>query len=168
MCRSSRSPFGSHILNSFTNVLLLYQPHHSEVDDKKTGEKLYPPELLRQWKTEHEGGNGPALARLGPVDEDALAELLASAFEPPIKRLEKIAHQLEKTGTLNASAVSELRRVIGVLVGGPDRRTAHLLMSAADMLSARDLRHCADPHERRRRSELGQPSGHGQEPDEYR
>lgn len=87
-------------LNNFTNLLLLCLPHHSEVDDKKMGEKLYPPELLRQWKTKHEGSNGPALAQLGPVDEDALTELL---------------------------------------VGGPDQRTAHLLMSAADMLSAHDL-----------------------------
>jgi hypothetical protein len=126
-------------LNDFTNLLLLCLPHHGEVDDKKTGEKLYPPELLRQWKIKHEGGNGPALAELGPVDEDALTELLASAFEPPIKRLEKIADQLEKTGTLNASTVTELRQVIDVLVGGPDQRTAHLLMSAADMFSAHDL-----------------------------
>lgn len=126
-------------LNNFTNLLLLCLPHHSEVDDKKTGEKLYPPELLRRWKTKHEGSNGPALAQLGTVDEDALTELLASAFEPPIKRLEKIADQLERTGTLSASTVAELRQVIDVLVGGPDQRTAHLLMSAADMLSAHDL-----------------------------
>lgn len=126
-------------LNAFTNLLLLCLPHHSEVDDKKTGEKLYPPELLRQWKTRHEGSNGPALAQLGPVDEDVLTELLASAFEPPIKRLERIADQLEKTGSLTAGTVTELRQVIDVLVGGPDQRTAHLLMSAAEMLSVHDL-----------------------------
>ena len=40
---------------AFSNLLLLCLPHHSEVDDRKTGEKLYPPELLRKWKADHEG-----------------------------------------------------------------------------------------------------------------
>lgn len=36
--------------DAFSNLLLLCLAHHSEVDDKKTVEKLYPPELLREWK----------------------------------------------------------------------------------------------------------------------
>jgi hypothetical protein len=64
----------------FSNLLLLCLPHHSEVDDRATGEKLYPPDLLRQRKTDHEGSNGPALAALGAIDEDGLTELLLDVF----------------------------------------------------------------------------------------
>jgi hypothetical protein len=70
-------------------------PHHSKADDRTTGEANYPPELLRKWKAGHEGINGPALAALGPIDEESLASLLLEAFDPPVKRLEKIADQLE-------------------------------------------------------------------------
>jgi hypothetical protein len=129
--------------NAFSNLLVLCLPHHGEVDDKITGEKLYPPELLWRWKTEHEGGNGPALAALGSVDEDTLTELLLEVFDPPVKRLEKIADQLEKTGTLNAQAMVQLRQVVDVLAStpaGPDTRTAALLAQAADIFSTSGFR----------------------------
>lgn len=84
---------------SFTNLLILCLPHHGEVDDKKTGEKLYPVATLTRWKTSHEGADGPALARLGQVDEDTLASMLTQVFSPPAQRLEQIADQLEETGT---------------------------------------------------------------------
>jgi hypothetical protein len=71
---------------AFSNLLLLCLPHHSEVDDPKTGEKQYPSGLLRRWKTEHEGGNGPALAALGAIDEEHLTALLLGVFAPPIKQ----------------------------------------------------------------------------------
>jgi hypothetical protein len=125
---------------SFANLLLLCLPHHGEVDDRKTGEKLYPPELLRKWKTEHEGRNGPALAALGPIDEDTLTGLLLDVFTPPAKRLQQVADQLEKTGTLNAQTVAELRQIVQVMTASPTRAdiaTATLLADAAEVYGSR-------------------------------
>lgn len=123
--------------DAFTNLLLLCLPHHGEVDDKKTGERMYPPQLLRQWKTKHEGSYGPALALIGQVDEDGITALLEQAFTPPIERLQSIADQLERTGTLNQAAVLELQQVVNVLresPGGVQRETALMLSTAADIL----------------------------------
>ncbi len=86
--------------DSFANLLLLCLPHHGEVDDRKTGEQLYPPAMLFSWKKAHEGSNAKPLAALGTLREDDLDELLASVFTPPLERLEAIAERLEKTGTV--------------------------------------------------------------------
>jgi hypothetical protein len=126
--------------NAFSNLLLLCLPHHGEVDDRTTGERLYPPETLFKWKRDHEGGNGPALAALGSIDEDSLTELLLDVFDPPVKRLEKIADQLQQTGTLSARTLVQLRQVVNVLAStpsGPDIRTAAMLAQAADIFSTR-------------------------------
>ncbi|NEA23126.1 hypothetical protein [Actinomadura bangladeshensis] len=131
---------------SFKNLLLLCLPHHAEVDDDNYGEELYPPELLREWKSKHEGEQGAQLNRIGPISEEALSRVLTSVFTPPVDRLEKIADQLEQTGTLNSEALEELRQIIGVmqdLPGGPDVRTARSLAYAADVLSTSDLRKSA-------------------------
>jgi hypothetical protein len=128
---------------AFKNLLLLCLPHHSEVDDPKTGEKLYPPSLLRKWKTDHEGSNGSALAALGSVSEESLTELLVSAFSPPLERLQMIAEQLERTGMLTAGTVAELHQVIKVMkttAVGPDRAVAGLLSDTAAIYSRLDLR----------------------------
>ena len=120
----------------FGNLLLLCLPHHSEVDDRKTGGKLYPPEVLIKWKTDHEGSNGPALAALGPVDEDSLTELLLDVFTPPLERLQQITDQLEETGTLNAQTVVELRQVIEVMSTTPmglDAQIAVMMVDAAEV-----------------------------------
>jgi hypothetical protein len=126
---------------AFGNLLLLCLPHHGEVDDKKTGEKLYPPDKLRGWKIDHEGSSGPALAALGSIDEESLTEMLLDVFDPPLKRLERIADQLEKTGTLNAEAIIQLQQVVRVMrdsaTVGPDRATAAMLMDAAEVYSGR-------------------------------
>lgn len=121
---------------AFSNLLLLCLPHHSEVDDRKTGEKLYPPDKLRGWKTAHEGSRGPALAALGVVDEDSLTEMLLEVFTPPLERLERIADQLEETGELTAQSLVELRQVIEVMSttsAGVDGQTAALLAEAAEV-----------------------------------
>jgi hypothetical protein len=121
---------------SFSNLLILCLPHHGEVDDKKTGEMLYPVAKLTRWKTEHEGANGPALAVLGPVDEDTLARLLTQVFSPPARRLEQIADQLETTGTLTARTLVQLRQVVQVMNAGPARTsadTAEMLAYAAEV-----------------------------------
>lgn len=120
----------------FSNLLLLCLAHHGGADDRETGEENYPADMLRRWKSDHEGANGPALAALGGIDEDSLAELLADVFSPPIERLEMIADQLEETGTLNAQTVVELRQVIEVLSttsAGVDGQTAALLAEAAEV-----------------------------------
>jgi hypothetical protein len=116
------------------------------VDDRKTGEQLYPPDLLRTWKTEHEGSNGPALAALGPIDEESLIELLLDVFSPPLKRLEQIADRLEETGTLNAQTVTELRQVIDVMTSSPaglDARIATALAEASGIYGSHDFRQSA-------------------------
>jgi hypothetical protein len=135
-----------HERDAFTNLLLLCLPHHAEVDDKRTGERLYPPDLLREWKVKHEGANGQALAQLGQIDEERLVDLLLDVFTPPIERLQSIADQLDATGTLNAHTVFELRQVISVLrdsPGGMDRTTAMMLAEAADIYSSYDFHQAA-------------------------
>lgn len=127
---------------SFKNLLLLCLAHHAEVDDKNHGEERYPPELLRKWKREHEGEHGRQLARIGPLNEDQLTDLLISVFTPPVKRLEKIADQLERTGTLTSGALDELRNIISVMSdspGSPDARTARQLAYAAEVFGAQSL-----------------------------
>lgn len=131
---------------AFSNLLILCLPHHGEVDDKKTGERFYPPDLLRRWKIEHEGSNGLALAALGPIDEESLTDLLVAAFTPPVKRLQQIADQLEQTGTLTAQTLTQLRQVVDVMTStpaGPDTRTAALLAQAADIYATLDLQKSA-------------------------
>jgi hypothetical protein len=128
---------------AFSNLLILCLPHHAEVDDRKTGEKLYPPHVLRKWKADHEGRNEAALAALGPIDEESLTQLLLDVFTPPVKRLQQIADQLEKTGTLNARTVIELRDVIDIMTSspaGPDAQTAEMLAEAAEVFGSRRFR----------------------------
>ncbi len=99
-------------------------------------------ETLTQWKTGHEGANGPALAALGPVDEETLARLLAQVFSPPARRLQQIADQLEETGTLTAQNLLELRQVVQVMRAGPARASAdaaEMLSYAADVFGRREF-----------------------------
>lgn len=129
--------------DSFRNLLLLCLPHHSEVDDKRTGEKLYPPEILLEWKRRHEGNLNAELSRIGPVDEDVLMDFIADIFEPPLKRLESIAEQLEKTGTVNANSVADLRGIISALTDNPvglDARTVATLADSVEKLGGQGFR----------------------------
>jgi hypothetical protein len=127
---------------SFSNLLILCLPHHGEVDDRRSGETLYPVDTLTRWKANHEGANGPALAALGPMDEETLARLLTQVFSPPARRLQQIADQLEKTGTLTAQNLPQLRQVVQVMNEGPTRANADLaemLSYAADVLSSSEF-----------------------------
>ncbi|MEU8313699.1 hypothetical protein [Micromonospora sp. NPDC049033] len=129
--------------DSFRNLLLLCLPHHSEVDDKKTGERLYPPETLLEWKRKHEGDLNAELSRIGPVDEDLLMDVIAEIFEPPLKRLESIAEQLERTGVVNANSVAELRGIISALTDNPvglDARTVAILADSVEKLGGQGFR----------------------------
>lgn len=131
---------------AFSNLLVLCLAHHSAVDDRLTGERFYPPETLRDWKEQHEGGNGPALADLGSVNEGTLIEMILDAFTPPLERLEQIANQLEETGTLNAQTVTELRQVIDVMSTtsiGLDSRVASAMVDASEVYGSRGFRDAA-------------------------
>jgi hypothetical protein len=131
---------------SFGNLLLLCLAHHSEVDDRRTGERRYPAELLRTWKRNHERENAHALAALGPISEDELAEILTSVFTPPLERLKEIADQLEQTGTLNARSVMHLNEVIEALQMtsfGIDARSTRALAFAAETLGTDGFRQSA-------------------------
>ncbi|MGV9309534.1 hypothetical protein ACWDLG_39725 [Nonomuraea sp. NPDC003727] len=132
--------------DAFKNLILVCLAHHAEIDDSEYGEELYPPDLLLKWKREHEGEHGPALARLLPMTEERLGKLLSEFFTAPIARLEKIADQLERTGTLTADSLEDLRQVITMLQetpGGTDARTARTLAFAAEVFSSHDLRKSA-------------------------
>ncbi|MGA8113914.1 MAG: hypothetical protein WCA46_09655 [Actinocatenispora sp.] len=132
--------------DAFKNLLLLCLAHHGEVDDKKTGEHHYPPEMLHKWKREHEGGDAPALAMLGAVGDEELTDLLVGVFTPAVDRLQAIADQLEETGTLTAGTVQELRGVVDVLArgpNGPDAATAATLAHAAEIFAAINLTNSA-------------------------
>ena len=57
-------------------------------------------------------------------------------FTQPIERLQAIAEQLEKTGTLTGETVTELRQIVNVLADtptSPDSRAAALLSFAAEV-----------------------------------
>jgi hypothetical protein len=128
--------------DSFENLLLLCTPHHEEVDGKD-GEERYPPELLLEWKIQHEGDQGSVLNQLRVMDTDALMKLLTRIAEPPVKRLEAIAQRLEETHTVSAETVSELRAIIATLSDagvGVDAATATRLAHAAEVLGTRDLK----------------------------
>jgi hypothetical protein len=132
--------------DAFKNLILVCLAHHAEIDDTEYGEELYPPDLLREWKRRREGQYGPALARLPPLSEERLGKLLSEFFTAPIARLEKIADQLERTGTLTADSLEELRQVITMFQKIPERadaRTARNLAFAAEIFSSHDLRRSA-------------------------
>jgi hypothetical protein len=132
--------------DSFSNLLLLCLAHHGEVDDVNYGEKLYPAEILRRWKSERESEKGQALAILNVPSEEGFFDYLVSIFESPIKRLESIASQLEKTGTINAASVAELQQIVQLLNNssvGVDNRTAMTLANAADIFAGLRLEQTA-------------------------
>jgi hypothetical protein len=122
--------------DSFTNLLLLCQAHHEEVDGDDS-QHLYPPELLKKWKKQHEGDEGSVLANLTIPNTDVLMKKLIEIAEPPLDRLETIARQLETTGTVTSETVAELRQIITAMSTsdfGVDARTASSLSYAAEVL----------------------------------
>ena len=122
--------------DSFANVLLLCQAHHTDVDGKAT-RHLFPPELLKKWKQQHEGAAGSVLNRLLTPDTDLLMKKLMKIAEPPLERLEDITRRLKETGTVTSDTVAELKQVISALSisqVGVDARTANSLSFAAEIL----------------------------------
>jgi hypothetical protein len=111
------------------------------VDDRVDGEKLYPASLLRKWKQDREGADGQALDLLGRTNEEELASFLTAAFQPPLDRLQAIADQLEKTGTITQDSVVELRKILDLVQDseGVDYRTAQMLGFAAETLGTNEF-----------------------------
>jgi hypothetical protein len=67
-------------INSFRNLLLLCQPHHTEVDSELWKEH-YQAEVLFGWKGQREGGLTTALAELPPLlGDDQFQEILVDAI----------------------------------------------------------------------------------------
>jgi hypothetical protein len=130
--------------DSFRNLLLLCKPHHDEVDDPRTGSKLYPPDTLRDWKRRREGSDGPLLeTALASIDEDRLMNLLTTTFTPPLDRLEAITGRLEETGVASKQTVTELRSIVARLSDAPEgvsAQTARSLALAAESLGTDDFR----------------------------
>ncbi|WBB66910.1 hypothetical protein [Micromonospora sp. WMMD812] len=65
--------------NSFKNLILLCAPHHTEVDDLKLWEELYPASLLHEWKKKREGDLAATLVKLPPLDDELLQERMELA-----------------------------------------------------------------------------------------
>ncbi|WP_433536656.1 hypothetical protein ACQPZK_02035 [Micromonospora sp. CA-249363] len=137
--------------DSFANLVLLCLGHHEEVDGDA---RLYPPELLKQWKVEHEGADTSVLNRLKVADVDTLMRALTELAAPPLERLEIITKQLEETGTVTAETVAELKQIIRTMASsesGVDARTVRALAYSAEVFgadsfdrSARALAHAAE------------------------
>ncbi|WP_258401912.1 hypothetical protein [Micromonospora noduli] len=137
--------------DSFSNLVLLCLGHHEEVDGDA---RLDPPELLKQWKVEHEGVDNSVLNRLKVADVATLMKALTELAAPPLERLELITKQLEETGTVTAETVAELKQIIRTMSSsesGIDARTARALAYSAEVFgtdsfdrSARALAHAAE------------------------
>ena len=127
------------VRDSFAHLILLCQAHHSEVDDPNTAEDVYPPEVLLEWKKNHEGPHQKVLDSLEDITEERLTELVVSAFTSPLERLQEITAKLERTGAVNANTVAELRQIVDVLINSPvgvDGRTVSVLAYAADVFGS--------------------------------
>ncbi|MFI6458499.1 hypothetical protein ACIBF6_44005 [Streptosporangium amethystogenes] len=76
------------------------------------------------------------------MTDDLIEALLAETFEPPVTRLERIAEQLERTGSLNIDALQELRQIISVMNDAPvgvDNLAVSRLAYAAKVFDGNNL-----------------------------
>ncbi|WP_328324402.1 hypothetical protein OHA70_33215 [Kribbella sp. NBC_00382] len=129
--------------DSFSNLLLLCYPHHTEVDGD---EERYPPERLREWKNEHDGPELAALSVAAVPDPDTFVDFLATIAKPPLDRLESITERLEKTGEVTEETVGELRYLVGMISSsetGVDAQSARNLAVAAEILSSVNIKQSA-------------------------
>ncbi|MEU7998086.1 hypothetical protein AB0B83_22480 [Micromonospora sp. NPDC049060] len=120
--------------DSFANLLLLCLAHHEEVDGD---ESRYTPEVLKSWKTRHEGEAGAVLARLRVPDAETLGKVLTELAEPPLERLEAVTKRLEETGVASSETVTELKGIIATMSAAGDGmsgQTARSLAYAAEVL----------------------------------
>jgi len=125
---------------SFANLLILCTAHHEEVDGQGS-ERRYPPEVLKDWKRQHEEADGSVLNHLTVRDPEALMKVLLELAEPPLARLEAVTRRLEENGTATAEVVSELKQIARVFAVelGLDARVASRLAFAAETFSSMNL-----------------------------
>ncbi|GAB2597993.1 hypothetical protein [Kribbella endophytica] len=138
-----RPDIPAEIRDSFSNLLLLCYPHHTEIDGD---EDRYPPDLLRAWKVGHEDAEVAPLNGLVLPDPDEWMEILTQVASPPLDRLDAIAERLERTGVANQETVDELKYVLRTLStseAGVDVRSAQALLAASDILSSMDINRSA-------------------------
>jgi len=64
---------------AFTNLLLLCKPHHDLVD--RIAPADYPPNILRRWKAEREGGTTGDLSSVIGLTDTQLAELIEAVVQ---------------------------------------------------------------------------------------
>lgn len=135
-----RGEMSADVRDSFANLLILCTAHHEEVD-AKGAEQRYPPELLKEWKRQHEAADGSVLKHLTFPDTDELMKVLVELAEPPLARLEAVTRRLEESGMATAEVVSELKQIARVFAVdlGLDARVASRLAFAAEVFSSMNL-----------------------------
>jgi hypothetical protein len=71
-------------------------------------------------------------------------QYLAKIFTPPIQKLESIAEQLERSGTLNATSLAELQEIVQRVRNDPgwivDAQSSRNLVHAAEVFGTMDLK----------------------------
>ncbi len=143
--------------NSFTNLLLLCKPHHTEVDSKALEDK-FPKEMLIGWKTAREGDYADDLLDLGPVTESMLKGWMTDAV---IDTRAEIADAFDRLEDVSSDFLAALKQAALDFFDLPyldpeDIKSLEYTASVfqhipdyADQLSgpARDLRHLPDAAE---------------------
>jgi hypothetical protein len=124
-------------LNSFGNLLLLYQAHHGPVDDRSK-EAKYPKKLLLAWKLDREGEGYEQLARLDVLGADDLEQILTSVVADA---KDELLTAIDEVATISKSTAALLRKLVEENFDRP-----YLDIDAVAMLadSAASLRHLPD------------------------
>lgn len=115
---------------SFSNMLLLCDGHHKQIDRKPTADN-YPAELLRAWKREREGDYTMALNGLTGLTEEKLKDLMATAITDTKNDL------FEAIGDLKSASRETVDTLRSLVLEAFDRPydSAQLLREAAMRLS---------------------------------
>ncbi|MGH3661213.1 MAG: hypothetical protein ACRDT8_19270 [Micromonosporaceae bacterium] len=87
-------PLPDRVLNSFANLMLMCQKHHTEVDSEFT-RHLYGTEKLEGWKLDREGGFSTQFSELvAPQDNDELKSLMVDAVQQAKEDILEPLHRL--------------------------------------------------------------------------
>jgi hypothetical protein len=106
--------------SDFRNLMLLCDPHHDLVDDKKK-ENFYTTEVLTRWKTQREANPREALNRLRDVTPSGLrkivAEGLAQRDSNLLDALNRLENNDQEAAKLMRSLLDELTEAYSQLKG---------------------------------------------------
>lgn len=110
------------LTDSFSNTMLLCQPHHREVDQFPED---FPADLLRRWKADHEAAHGPEGQPGGPSDSLGAMPPVAHGYldRPALSR--QVADRLAAGGpvVLRGMAGSGKSQLAAQLVADDDTHT---------------------------------------------